>query len=121
MNNKNNMSYDYLCFSTLAYEFDFSDKKTSEEKIKRKLRHHKLAKYDQKRVEYIRNLKNELLEEISTQTKSKYFQKSKSNFAELTDFDINKMQSDYLEKYKEINEEDMFNILNFTIYLYHMR
>ena len=59
--------------------------------------------------------------EISLITKSKYFNKSKSNFADLSDYNVEQMNSDYLKKYPEINKEEMYGILNFAIYLYHLR
>ncbi len=121
MTDSKEQTYDFICFSDLAYEFDFSDKKEAEKKIKRRLRYYKLGDYSQNRVEYIRDLKNDLYQEISKQTKSKYFSKSKSNFADLADFKFEKMTADYLEKYDKINESDMKGILNFAIYLYHMR
>lgn len=114
-------TYDLVCFTDLAYEFDFSDKKEAEKKIKSRLKHYKLGDYSQERVEYVRALNNDLYQEISLQTKSKYFSKSKSNFADLADFKFKKMTSDYLDKYSKISESDMMGILNFAIYLYHMR
>ncbi len=84
----NEQTYDFICFTTLAYEFDFSDRK---------------------------------YQEINLQSKSKYFNKSKSNFADLEDFNLKKMTMDYLDKYNKITELDMKGILNFAIYLYHMR
>ncbi|AOR28254.1 hypothetical protein FORMB_12090 [Formosa sp. Hel1_33_131] len=62
-----------------------------------------------------------MYQEIGLQTKSKYFSKSKSNFADLADFKFEKMTTDYLDIYHKINESDMKSILNFAIYLYHMR
>jgi len=121
MTQKTEQSYDFICFSDLAYEFDFSEKKETENKIKRKLKYHKLGEYTQERIDYIRELKNDLYKEISLQTKSKYFNKSKSNYADLSDFNVEKMQSDFLKKYEKINSSDMFGILNFAIYLYHLR
>ena len=121
MSQENEHTYDLVCFTDLAYEFDFSDKKEAEKKIKHRLKYYKLGDYSQERVEYIRDLKNDLYQEISLQTKSKYFSKSKSNFADLADFKFEKMTSDYLDKYSKINESDMKGILNYAIYLYHMR
>ena len=114
-------TYDLICFTDLAYEFDFSDKKEAENKIKRRLKYYKLGNYNQERIEYIRVLKNDLYAEISLETKSKYFQKSKSNYADLEDYKFEKMKIDYLKKYDLISENDMNEILNFAIYLYHMR
>lgn len=114
-------SYDYVCFSNLAYEFDFCDLKEAEKKIKRKLRYYGLGKYDQERVDYVRKLKNNLFKEIRLYDKSEYYIPSKSEFAEFTDFDYEKMKGDFLKKYDKINDSDMSWILNFAIYLYYMR
>ncbi|MFD0837258.1 hypothetical protein ACFQ0I_15875 [Mariniflexile aquimaris] len=114
-------TYDYICFSDLAYEFDFSDLKEAEKKIKRKLKYYGLGKYDQERVEYVRNLKNDLFKEIRLYEKSEYYIPSKSEFAEFTDFDHKKMKVDFLNKYKKIDDSDMSQIINFAIYLYYMR
>lgn len=91
-------TYDLICFTDLAYEFDFSDKKEAENKIKRRLKYYKLGNYNQERIEYIRVLKNDLYAEISLGTKSKYFQKSRSNYADLQDYKLENMKIDYLKK-----------------------
>ncbi len=114
-------TYDYVCFSDLAYEFDFCDLKEAEKKIKRKLKYYGLGKYNQDRVEYVRSLKNDLFREIRLYDKSKYYIPSKSEFAEFTDFDYEKMTSDFQKKYDKISNSDMSRILNFAIYLYYMR
>ncbi len=114
-------TYDFVCFHDLAYEFDFCDLQEAEKKIKRKLKYYSLGKYDQERVDYIREIKNDLFKEIRLQSKSKYYKSSNSYFAEFTDFDFENMQKEYLEKYDKIHESDMARILNFAIYLYHMR
>lgn len=114
-------TYNFICFTDLVYEFDFSDKKEIEKKIKRRLRYHKLGDYSQARVDYIRTLKNDLYAEISSGTKSKYFSKSKSNYADLNDFNIEGMTADYSKKYGQVEEKEMTDMINFAIYLYHTR
>ena len=121
MTQTSEQSYDFICFTDLAYEFDLSDRKEAEKKIKRRLKYYNLGKYDQERVDYIRELKNDLYQEISRESRSKYFNKSGSNYADLADFDVEKMKSDFCEKYKKINSADMMGILNYAIYLYHLR
>lgn len=121
MTRESEQTYDYICFGDLAYEFAFSDPKEAEKKIKRRLKYYRLGNYDQERVDYIRELKNDLYKEISLQSKSKYFNKSKSNYADLSDFNMEKMKTDYLKEYVKIDSSDMIRILNFTIYLYHLR
>lgn len=54
MEQKSNQSHDYICFSDLAYEFDFSNLKEAEKKIKRRLKYYNLGSYNQERVDYIR-------------------------------------------------------------------
>lgn len=114
-------TYDYICFSDLAYELDYSEPKEIEKKIKRRLKYYNLGEYEQERIDYIRKLKNDLYQEISLESKSKYYKKSASNFTELNDFDIEKMKSDFLKKYNKIDSSDMDRILNFAVYLYHIR
>ncbi|MCL8008691.1 hypothetical protein M8845_14780 [Gelidibacter japonicus] len=118
---KTDKTYDYICFSDVVYECDSSDFKKVEKKIKRRLKYYSLAAYDQERVAYIRVLKDELCREISLQSKSKYYSKSESKYADLSDFDISKMTSDYLETFTKINESDMAQILKFAIYIYYLR
>jgi hypothetical protein len=114
-------TYDFICFTDLVYEFDFSDKKEIEKKIKRRLKYYKLGDYSQTRVDYIRTLKNDLYAEISSGTKSKYSSKSKSNYADLNDFNVEGMAADYAKKYGQVEKKEMANMINFAIYLYHMR
>ncbi len=121
MTDNNSQTYDYICFTDLAYEFDFSEKSEIEKKIKRRLKYHKLGDYNQDRVDYIRQLKNDLYLEISQTTKSKYFHKSKSNYADLEDFNIDRMTTDYNKKFNKVDKNELMGMINFAIYLYHMR
>jgi hypothetical protein len=121
MTDENKQTYDFICFTDLAYEFDFSEKKEIERKIKRRLKYHKLGDYDQDRVDYLRQLKNDLYLEISQTTKSKYFHKSKSNYADMADFDTDQMAADYHRKFDHVDKGELMGMIGFAIYLYHMR
>ena len=121
MTQNSEQSYDFICFTDLAYEFDLSDRKEVERKIKRRLKYYNLGEYNQERVDYIRDLKNDLYEEISLHSKSKYFNKSNSEYADLTDFDVEKMKTDFGKKYKKIKRSDLVGMFNYAIYLYHLR
>jgi hypothetical protein len=114
-------TYDFVCFTDLAYEFDFSEKKEIEKKIKRRLKYYQLGDYHQDRVDYIRQLKNYLYSEISQTTKPKYFHKSKSNYADLGDFNIDRMAIVYSKKYDKVERNELRAMINYAIYLYHMR
>src|SRR4051812_41206041 len=100
-------TYDFICFTDLIYEFDFSEKMEVEKKIKRRLKYHKLGDYNQGRVDYIRKIKNDLHSEISSGNKSKYFNKTKSEYTELSDFNIEGMTSDYFKKYNKVDKDEM--------------
>jgi hypothetical protein len=117
----NGQTYDFICFTDLAHEFDFSDKNEIEKKIKRRLKYYNLEDYNQDRVDYLRQLKNDLYSEISSSTKSKYFNKSKSNYSDLSDFNFEQMTSDYSKKYEQVDENEMKGIINFAIYFYYMK
>lgn len=114
-------TYDFICFSDLAYEFNFSDKKEIEKKIKQRLKYHSLGQYNQERVEYIRQLKNDLYSEISKTTKSKYFHKSKSNYDDLADFDSDRMTTDFSNQYDKVDKDELKEMIKFAVYLYHLR
>ena len=104
----------------LAYEFDVSEKKEIEAKIKRKLKYYNLGKFDLEKVEYLRTIKNDLFSEISKSTKSKYFKNSKG-LANMTDFNLEKLIKEYSLKYEKIEKEDLSTMINYSIYLYYMR
>lgn len=118
---EDNQTYDFICFTDLVYEFDFSEKKEIESKIKRRLKYYKLGDYSQERVDYIRNVKNDLYKEISKFSKSEYYNKSDSKYSDFKDFNSDTMLIDFNNKYQEISKSEMSGMINFAIYLYYMR
>jgi replicative superfamily II helicase len=115
-------TYDLICGTTLVWEFDISEIKETNQKIKRKLKYYKLGDFDPDRVENLRNLKNELKTEIRLYQKSKYYQKSNnSKYSDLADFDTDLMVSDFVEKYDKVSKSDMYGIINYAIYLYYLK
>ena len=86
MNNRKE-TYDFICFSELAYEWDASAKKNTETKIRKRLRSINQG-YDPQRIDYIRSLRNDLYNEISLSDRSEYFTKSTIEYADLADFRI---------------------------------
>ncbi len=117
----NNQTYDFICFSDLAYEFRLSDSVEIEKKIKRRLKYYKLGPYNQQKVDYIRCLKNDLYVEISKYSNSIYYKKSDMKFADPADFNFELLKNDYLKKYSMIDEGDMGSMVNFSIYLFYLR
>ncbi|GAB2463039.1 hypothetical protein GCM10011375_15000 [Hymenobacter qilianensis] len=121
MTDNTGMTYDFICFTDLAYEFEFCGKKEAETKIKRRLKYYKAGEYSQERVDYIRQLKIDLYSEISQTSKSKYFRKSKSEYSAFEDFNLEQMRTDYNKKYDKLNKNELGRMIIFAIYLYHMR
>jgi hypothetical protein len=70
---KNKQTYYLICFADLAYEFDATQKKKVEAKIRRRLNYYALGEYDQEKVDYIRELKDELRNEITSAATSKFY------------------------------------------------
>lgn len=118
---KQKLTYDFICFSNLAYEFDGYVSKTIDKKIKKQLKYHQLGDYNQERIDYIRTLKDDLKNEIGSHVQSKYYTKSNSEFTEIKDFNIEQMKVDYLKKYPKIEVNELMDILYFAVYLYHAR
>ncbi|WP_419868083.1 hypothetical protein [Chryseobacterium sp. CT-SW4] len=118
-----NPTYDFVCFTDLAFEFTPSDTQEVETKIKKKLMDHQLGSYSQERVNYIRNFKNDLYQEISKCRESKYFEGKGpgSDYDEFSNFNFDKMVHDYRKKYSKIRESDLFQMLNYAIYLHNLK
>jgi len=112
------MTYDFVCFSDLAYEFNNNENKETEKKIKRRLKYYSLGNYDQNRINYIRTLKNDLYAEITKYDKSQYYLGPTGKYADIKDFDFENLKQDYLKKYPQVSTQDMGRILNFAIYLW---
>lgn len=117
----NKQTYDYICFTDLVHEHDFSKKNEIEKKIKRRLKYHKLGDYNQARVDYIRQFKNELCSEISLEKKSKYYHKSESKFAVFDDFNIDLIINDFNKKYEKIEIAELTRLISVAIYLFYLK
>jgi hypothetical protein len=115
------MSMDVVAFQILAYEFDGEDLADAEKKIRRKLRSAKLGPYDQRRVDYLRALKNELRAEITLFGRSKYFRGASGAVAAIADFDVDRLTGDFWKKYPQVSREDMGGIVGFAMYIDYLR
>jgi len=114
-------SRDWHCFQILAYEFPADDVAEAERKIKAMLRRKKLGAYDQSRIDRLRQLKNQLQNEIRLFDKSQYYRGAKGLTAGFEDFDIDRMVLDYLWQYKDVSDKDMLGMVSFAIYAYYLR
>ncbi len=118
---KKEQTYDFICFSDLAYEFNSSVQLETEKKIKRRLKYYSLGMYKQDRVDYIRALRNELCAEISLGEKSSYYSKTDSVYANLNDFAMAQLTEDYAKKYPTIDKTELASMVLFSVYLFHTR
>jgi hypothetical protein len=114
-------NYEDAALSVLAYEFPFTDKRESETKIKRKLRAKKLGKYEQERIDLLRRFKDEVQAEISQWQKSKYYTHSHGEFADMKDYDRERMAKDFAAAYHSIPERSIAQFIDFAVYLYYLR
>lgn len=118
---KNKMTYDFICFSELLYEYAEEESALTIKKIKRRLRYHKLGEYKKGRVDYIRALKNTLCAELSNPYRSAYYKKPPSGIAGLNDFDEAGLKKKYQKIFSRIADEDFYTIIAFAIYWYYLR
>jgi hypothetical protein len=114
-------SYDYILFSKLLYEFSHSDKSETEKKIKQSLKYYKLDPYNQERVDYIRQFKNDLCTEISKIDRSRYYKKTPSVYAEMEDFNVQQMTEDFHNTYHKLDKQELRGMIGYAIYLYYQR
>ena len=114
-------TYDGVLFGILALEFPGDDPAGSQRKIKRKLGRLGLGAYEQERVDYVRNLKNDLQNEIGLSVESNYYLRSFAATADPRDFDYDRLVVDFRRKYPKISKADMRTIVTFAISAYYLR
>ncbi|HEX7506956.1 MAG TPA: hypothetical protein VF550_09300 [Polyangia bacterium] len=114
-------TYEWVCYTILAYEIAGESAALAERKIKRKLRVAELGPYDQERVDSLRRLRDVLKREIRLYSKSKYYRGPTGTTANLEDYDFDKLVEDTCRDFPAISEVDMRGIVNFSLYLYYLR
>lgn len=114
-------SYDSILFGKLVYEFSFTDKTETEKKIKQSLKYYKLGPYNQERVDYIRQFKNDLYTEISKTNNSTYYKKTPSVYAEMEDFNVEQMTENFHNTYNKLDKNELRGMIGYAIYLYYQR
>ena len=105
----------------LAFEFSQSDQAESERKIKRRLRDKKLGAYDQSRIDRIRAFKNDVQRELEISTKSSFYAGSHGNYADLQDWDTERLRHHFIERHPFLPEAAVGQFLPYAIYLYYLR
>lgn len=110
---------DSVVLSVLIYEF--SDRADSERKIRRRLRYHKLGPYDQQRVDLLRRLREETLDEIMRLSASRYYTGSHGEYAAVEDFDFERMAGDLARAYPDVPEPEIRAFVPYAIVTYYVR
>ena len=121
MNKVNPPTYEGEALRVLAYEFPSSKKSEAEIKIRELLTEHNLGDFDQARIEVLRQIKNELQEEISKGRKSSFYTHSHGQFAELRDFNTVKLAAYIAERYQNVPKIAIENFVNYAVYVYYLR
>jgi len=114
-------TYENEALSVLAYEFPFSDKAEAERKIKQRLRRKKFGGYDAERIEVLRQLKNELQEEIGKFEKSRFFTEFHGKYSDMRDFDVARLTAEMVERFPQVPKEEIENFVPFCVFLYYLR
>ena len=114
-------SYEDVVLGILAWEFSSTDIKETEAKVKRKLRSKNIGKYDQERVDRLRQLKDMVQIEVSKIPSSKYYSSSPGEFASMTDFDTLRMIEDFGAAFPEVPKQSIREFVEYFIYLHYIR
>lgn len=115
------MTYDYVCFTSLVNELMDNDASGAKRRISSRLRYFGLAKYNQERIELIRNMKDNLRAELSNPRSSSCYAGSNTKFAEPSNFNFECLVRKYSEKFPSIERDDLGRMINFAIYSYYLR
>lgn len=114
-------SYEDVVLGILAWEFSATDIKETEAKIKRKLKLKNIGKYDQQRVDRLRQLKDVVQIEVSKIRSSKYYSSSAGEFASMEDFDTLRMTEDFAAAFPEVPKQSIRQFVEYFIYLHYIR
>ena len=126
MTNKLRVTYDSEALAVLVYEFPFSNKKETEDTIRRRLQRKKLGDFDLERVSLLRRMKDQLQGEIGKQEQSIYYRgpldmKTRlEKYVQLNDFDIPKLKMDMCAAYPDIPAEEVDWFVPFAVSIYHL-
>lgn len=110
-----------VILGVLLYEFSPADHAKSEKTIKKRLRYYRLGPYEPNRVALLRRLKDSLQDEIGRYQNSQYYVPSGGRFADLADFDVEQMVTDYQATFPEVEVSDIRWFIPWALYAYYLR
>jgi hypothetical protein len=109
-----------VIFDSLLRELEGEEQKTRTQ-IKRRLARAKLGPYKQEDVDNVRALHEALMEEVGKYHKSQYYCRAPGQFANIEDFDREKMAEDLGHRYPAIDKSDLRTMVELAVYLYYVR
>ena len=98
-----------------------SDPRETETSIRRALRRKKLGAYDQQAIDRLRSFTRELAHELHRREESAYYRGRHGAYADLRDFDVDRMVADWAARYPEIPEDLVAGFVPFAVYNYYLR
>lgn len=114
-------TYDYAAFAVLVYEFGADDPRVADRKIRGALKRKQLGAFDEARIGRLRQLKNDLQQELQNPRSSPYFRGPTSTFASPEDFDQVKLTEALARKYAPLDAADLGRMVSLSIYVYYLR
>ena len=114
-------TYEEEVLSVLAFEFSSSNRSESERKLKRRLRDKKLGAYDQDRITTLRAFKDDVQQELGRYDKSAYYTEPHGIYAEMQDWDIERLAQMMKERHPGVPESVIDGFLPYAILLYYLK
>ena len=117
----NDCEYTVFCFIDLIYERSEEDRASVEKRLKGKLKRRDLP-YKQELLDMLRILRNELAQELDfNKGTSVYRLPVYTGYANLSNFDIDRMLKDYQPKYPHLQKETLEHFIETAIYFFYIR
>ena len=118
---KEPLTYEEEVLNVLAFEFSTSEQTRSERKIKRRLREKRLGAYDQNRIAALRAFKEDVQRELGLYDKSAYYTHPHGQYAELQDWDVERLAQVMKERHPDLPEPTIAGFLPYAILLYYLK
>ncbi len=115
------VAYNREVLAVLIWEMLPSQRSDAERKIKRRLREKMLGKYDQKRVDALRLLKERTARELHRKSESRFHRGYSGKYSRSGDWDIERLAQHLIDEHADIPQENIRTMLPHAIYAYYLR
>ena len=103
----------------LLPEFDFTDTKEVDLKIRDQLKKKKLGDFDPVIISDLRDFKNAIQTELHQASRSRYFTHTHGQYCDIRDFDLQRLATDMVAKFSSLSRDVIARFLpNATFYYY---